>query len=106
MNCGICHEPTDLWEDGGVICEGCADKPRHRYYSTLRPPGMFAMPDGACLREVWGKPRTILGTSIRAYGWAEYPKPLSFDRVWHYDLMPDNEDEIQQFAKWCDENKR
>ena len=36
MNCGICHKKTDLWEDN--FCEECADLPRYRYYSTLRPP--------------------------------------------------------------------
>ena len=81
MRCGICNEPTELWEKNGVICEGCTDKPRYRFFSTLRPPSRFAMPDGACLRKIWGKRGQIHGSRIWAHGWAEYPEPLDFEKV-------------------------
>jgi hypothetical protein len=100
MNCGICHKQTDLWEDGGVLCEDCVDKPRYRYYSTLRPPGTFAVPDGVILREIWGRVRTVHGTSIRAHGWVEYPEPLDFEKVWRFDLLPADEEELKVYSEW------
>ena len=100
MNCGICNQDTDLWEDGGVICEDCADKPRYRYYSILRPPGPFAVPDGWCLREYWRPKQEVPGTHIHAHGWVEYPKGLPFNKVFHYDLLPANMDELREYRKW------
>ena len=106
MKCGICNKPTELWEDCGVICEDCADKPRYKYFSTLRPPSKFAVPDGWCLNKVWGKPGQIRGSRIMAHGWVEYPEPLPFETIWHYDFLPADENEVRKFTNWCRANRR
>jgi len=106
MKCGMCHVETDRWEKFGILCDECQDKPRYRYYSTLRPPTKFSVPDGWCLNKVWGKPGQIHGSRIMAHGWVEYPEPLPPEAIWHYDLLPADENEVCKFANWCGENRR
>ena len=103
MNCGICHEPTDLWENGGVICEDCVGKPRHRYYALLRPPSYAAVPDGWCLREICMR---RVNDWLQTFGWVEYAEPLPFEKAWRYDLLPADEDKQKQYTKWCGENRQ
>ena len=103
MNCGICHEPTELWKKNGIICKGCADKPRHRYYALNRPPGFAAVPDGWCLREIWA-PMHEVNDWLQAFGWVEYAEPLPFEKVWRYDLMPAAVIAQGRYSKWYREH--
>ena len=106
MNCGICNEPTDLWEDCGVICKDCADKPRHRYYASLRPPSWAAIPDGWCLRRFQVPKGPIPGTGFFAHGWVEYAEPLPFEKAWRFDLVPADKDEQERYNEWYKENRQ
>lgn len=65
----------------------------HRYFYTLRPPNIGCQPDGWTGRE-GGLPKKDWqrsdGSTIKAFGWVEYPEPLSLEQVWKFDLSPDD----------------
>ena len=104
MKCGICHQETNLWEDNGVLCEECSQKPRYRYYALFRPVGYACIPDGWCLREPWSPMRHV--DSWYVHGWVEYPEPLPMERIWKFDFIPANETEQKQYFQWHEENRR
>ena len=106
MKCGICHKETELWENNGVLCEECSQKPRFRYYALLRLPGYAAVPDGWCLKEFWTPCKDIPGTEIHAHGWVEYPRPLPFEKAWQFDLIPADELEWNDYREWYEKNRR
>ena len=106
MKCGICHKPTELWEDNDVLCEECSQKPRYRYYALLRPPGYAAVPNGWCLKKYWTPQQQVSGDAFYAHGWVEYPQPLTFDSAWRFDLFPADEDEREKYREWYEENRR
>lgn len=56
-----------------------------RYYLTLRPPMMGCMPKGFAEVEDFGGKRPT-GHGFDAWGWVEYPEPLTPEKADAYDL--------------------
>jgi hypothetical protein len=107
-NCFTCFGvgvvPAKETGSGFEVCQ-CA-KPGNVYYFLLRPPFIGTHPAGEVSREVWQPVQNIPGTERHAHGWVKYPAPLDFDQVWKYDLYPANEDGLNRYWDWREENNR
>ena len=66
--------------------------PTYRY--MCRPPGIGCQPDGfdPDTREMWLPAKEIDGRHF--FGRVEYPEPLPMEKIWHFDLWP--EDEVER----------
>lgn len=107
MKCDLCRTELPAGDDGQwttdrFVCQACYDKPRHRYYYTLRPPMTGTQPDGWIDRMHYGvHRREIEGLGIRAHGEVFYIEPLTNEQIWRYDLLPADEAERKAYVKWC-----
>jgi hypothetical protein len=78
----------------------------HLYHLTLRPPSIGCYPD----RDNAGQPLVPVITASywpprrvdnhNLYGTVGYPAPLEFDRIWRYDLTPDDAVERARYGFW------
>ena len=75
----------------------------NRYFYLLRPPSIGCQPEGFTDRQ-GGLPKKdwemSSGQSLHAFGYVEYFKPLKFEQIWRYDLLPDNDVERARLYFW------
>lgn len=57
----------------------------YRYYLTQRPPSIGTHPGGAARVEGFDH-RMMTEYGFRAWGWVEYPEPLTSEQVESYEL--------------------
>lgn len=70
----------------------------YRYYCINRPPHYAAVPLGWSASEIWypAREESLVDTwngepsSERYMGWVDYPQRLSMNRVWRFELRPEN----------------
>lgn len=60
----------------------------YRYYCLYRPPMPGAIPKGAKEVEAFDERRYCPEADVRAWGWAEYDRPLLPEEVDEYELDP------------------
>lgn len=78
-----------------------------RYFLVLRPPWIGTHPDGSVAMEQWQPVRKIKeGERWHAHGWVEYEKPLDFEKIWKYDLRPEDEYELKAYEAWRYKNNK
>jgi len=115
MKCDLCQ--TEIYKDEEgfftnvrLLCKGCANKPRYRYYYTLRPPGIGCQPDGFVDRASFGRQgqrtKLIGGRDWTVYGWVEYHKPLGPEELFKWDLWPHNAGEVAGYLDWKERARR
>lgn len=114
--CAECHQwqPTDqmVEHENYLYCPGCvpgAQHPTaHKYFLLLRPPGYAHHPaghtamDGGMPKHTWV---TDDGRQIDAFGWVEYPEPLSMEQIWRFDLEPNDPAETAHLFFWLQANR-
>jgi hypothetical protein len=84
------------------------NKMTHKYFYRNRPPGIGCQPDGFTAQE-GGLPKDYWpasdGEMIHAFGWVEYPEPLTFYQSWRTDLIADDPVERANCAIWAYMNR-
>jgi hypothetical protein len=83
----------------------------HKYFYLSRPPSYAHQPDGfsnrdgGCPSRNWPTAAVGNGGKIWAFGWVEYPEPLTFETCFKWDLRPDNQIECAHYDFWIDNNR-
>lgn len=74
-----------------------------KYHLIYRPPMYGTIPDGfSQYKEIYPSRDTELtGGLIRpTFGWVEYADPLPFEKIFSYELLPDDPVERARFRLW------
>jgi hypothetical protein len=75
----------------------------HKYFYLSRPPSYAHQPDGFSNRDGGCPSRnwpTAQGGQCWCFGFVEYPEPLPFAEVNHWDLLPDDPVEWAHYEFW------
>jgi hypothetical protein len=72
----------------------------YRYFLTHRPPGIGCQPEGDLARETWVPRREIPNGEAVAFGSVTYGAPLTWEQLWKYELLPEEEVERLLYYLW------
>lgn len=74
----------------------------HKYFYLYRPPCYGCQPngftqfDGGLPKKDWDSQHG----KIHAFGWVEYPEPLTLEQAWKWELVPDDPQEWARMVFW------
>jgi len=72
----------------------------YKYYCIVRPPVYAAKPCGFADYEIWLPGRYLDNGAGPWLGWITYPKRLTFEQIWRFDLSPADFREYAWYTLW------